>query len=312
MILLFSALLVVSALLPGIVSRAAETEEPVTHSDCRYWTGGPTGTASSTTRDLTFPQDDIFRPLVADPKQPRFFISYQHARFRDIGKTINAGFVSFGETFGLVGRRHDECNGWQLGVQGAVFAQFNLDAASHDLINADYVLGFPVTWRQGPFSARVRLYHQSSHLGDEFLLNNPGVQRVNLSFEELESIFSVDLPWIRLYGGGGYLVHREPALERGKVQWGGEIRRPDRPSPILRNVIADLRIVPLAAVNVTQFEQLAWNLNTNVMAGVEWYRPGASRRLRLLFNYYHGFNPYGQFFINQRLESFGIGFYFTL
>ena len=32
------------------------------------------------------------------------------------------------------------------------------------------------------------------------------------------------------------------------------------------------------------------------------------RRFRILANYYHGFNPYGQFF-NQKIESFGIGFY---
>lgn len=102
-----------------------------------------------------------------------------------------------------------------------------------DLINADYVVGIPVSWRSGLFSTRLRLYHQSSHLGDEFLLANPGVNRVDLSFEAVEAILSLDAPggWGRVYAGGSYLVHREPAaLERSGVQWGLELR--DRTSSI--------------------------------------------------------------------------------
>jgi hypothetical protein len=63
-------------------------------------------------------------------------------------------------------------------------------------------------------------------------------------------------------------------------------------------------------VNVMAWEQLAWTLNVKVVAGVEWYRPGATRRIALLLNYYHGFNPYGQFF-NQPVESVGTALYFT-
>jgi hypothetical protein len=51
-----------------------------------------------------------------------------------------------------------------------VFAQFDLDSTSDDLLNADYVVGLPLTFRRAGFSARGRFYHQSSHLGDELLL----------------------------------------------------------------------------------------------------------------------------------------------
>ena len=68
---------------------------------------------------------------------------------------------------GPAGARKDA---WQLSISGAVFAQFNLDASSMDLINADYIIGFPLSYRNGSWSARARLFHQSSHLGDDFLL----------------------------------------------------------------------------------------------------------------------------------------------
>ena len=55
---------------------------------------------------------DLFRPLLADPKQSQFFISIN--RFRSSGVRYTTASVGFGETFGLhrfVGSR--EGNGLQ-------------------------------------------------------------------------------------------------------------------------------------------------------------------------------------------------------
>ncbi|MER3423899.1 MAG: DUF1207 domain-containing protein, partial [Nitrospiraceae bacterium] len=229
--------------------------------------------------------------------------SYQAVRALNAQQSVNVGLAGFGENFGVWARRTG-CDGWQVGVLGGVFAQFNLDAPSADLINADYIIGIPISWRSGPLSARVRLYHQSSHLGDEFLLGNPGFNRINLSFEELEGIFSVDFWWIRVYGGGGYLVSREPDLDRVRGQWGAELRLPPLPLPEPGSP------VPVVGADFKSFEQLNWEINANVVAGLEWSGSKTTRRLRLLVNYYHGFNPYGQLF-NQKIETIGIGLYFA-
>ena len=78
--------------------------------------------------------------------------------------------------------------GFQISISGSVFAQFDLDVNSYDLLNADYIVGIPITMRTGAFSARLRLYHQSSHLGDEFLLReeDPTFVRENISYESAE------------------------------------------------------------------------------------------------------------------------------
>jgi hypothetical protein len=85
--------------------------------------------------------------------------------------------------------RHED-NGLQLSVEGALFAQFNLDSASHDLINADYTIGIPATYRHGDNSLRFRIYHQSSHLGDEFLQSINTPEQINLSYEAIDLIYS--------------------------------------------------------------------------------------------------------------------------
>ncbi len=145
------------------------------------------------------------------------------------------GSVGFGDNFGMIGKRNG-CDGWQVGILPGVFAQFDMDAGSNALINADYVIGIPVSFRSGLFSTRVRFFHQSSHLGDEFLLNNPGVTRTDLSFEVLEAILSLDAPggWGRVYAGGAHALHVSPSgLDRNSVHWGMELRGPTIKAPLL-------------------------------------------------------------------------------
>jgi len=258
------------------------------------------------------PEDDVFRPLLADPKEPRFSGSLQRVRFRDVGESLDAAFVGFGGTFGLWGLRQEKnCNGLQVNIFAAVFSQFNLDAPSSDLINSDFQFGLPLTLRHGPLSVRLRVFHQSSHVGDEFLLNNPGFNRVNLSFEMVEAIASLHLGWARVYGGGGYLYNRKPALDRGTLQWGLELRAPRRPSLFFGSLVEGLLFAPVFGADFRSVEQLGWNINSSLLGGLEWSRPASTRRLRLLLSYYRGRNPYGQFF-DQKIETYGIGFYIEL
>ncbi|MBK5280850.1 MAG: DUF1207 domain-containing protein [Nitrospiraceae bacterium] len=299
----------------GSVARAgeAEGEKVAPPLDCRYDTATQASAAEEpgSTVSIPFPGGDVFRPLLADPKQPQTFAILQAVKARDSNTSATVGSVGLGENFGFYSRRRG-CNGWQVGLLAGVFSQFDLNAPSYDLINTDYVAGIPLSWRRGLFSTRMRLYHQSTHLGDEFVLHNPGVGRVNYSYEEAEAILSLDAPggWGRLYAGGGYLLHREPGnLDRLKAQAGVELRGPTWGSgPIERFVSGPLVMTPVFGADFKTFEQLHWTLNANVVGGLEFARAGALRRFRVLVNYYHGNNPYGQFY-GQKVESVGLGIY---
>jgi hypothetical protein len=72
-----------------------------------------------------------------------------------------------------------------------------------------------------------------------------------------------------------------------------------------------LLITPVLGADFRSIEQFSWNINASVQGGLEWSHISGKRRLRLLLNYYRGRNPYGQFF-NQKVEVFGVGFYFQL
>lgn len=261
--------------------------------------------ASAVTAEVIgLPARDVFAPLLADPKEPRFLISVLSAESAQRDTTVGA--VAYGENFGLVRWPGDsEGDGWQLNLAGGVFAQFDLDAPSMDLINADYTIGVPVTYRRRAFSTRVRVYHQSSHLGDEFLLREQP-ERVNLSYEALEVLGSYDLGAWRLYGGGEYLFHREPEeLDAGVLHTGVEYRHPRRAFRIGNVGLARF----VAAVDVKSIEQHDWGTAVSLKTGFE-FRPArgseqAGRHWSLLAEYYDGPSPYGQF-LTEKITCWGL------
>ena len=276
--------------------------------DCRY--GQTDEKIDGEAVGEAFPSDDLFRPLLADPKQPQFFAIWQQSRARADNSSFSLGSVAIGENFGFYTNRKG-CNGWQVGLLTGVFAQFNLDEKNASLINTDFNVGVPLSWRSGNWSARLRYYHQSSHLGDEYLGSHPEIKPSSFILEEAEGILSYDYRWLRLYGGAAVLVHREPStIDRTRVQWGFEARAPSMRTRILEPFLNRLIVTPVLSGDFKSHEELSWIINTNVLGGFEWSRTGSRRRFRIMATYFHGHNPYGQFY-NQKIESIGVGAYFT-
>jgi uncharacterized protein DUF1207 len=247
------------------------------------------------------PSRALFDPLLADVRWPRFSAEYQ-AYHKDpiLG---NVGAANFGGTLPIIQGPLPFEGRWEGGVQAGVFSIFDLDASSHDLVNADYFFSIPLTARWGWFSTMLRVYHQSSHLGDEFLLRT-GVDRINLSYEAVDIIPSFDLwNWGRIYFGGGYLFDTDPSNLKNKyVQWGGEVKSPVAFWGWLR---------PIAALDCKRFEEQHWSTDYSARAGFQFENEKIfkSRRLLLLGEYYKGHSPNGQFF-ERRIEFFGVGLHF--
>jgi hypothetical protein len=262
---------------------------------------------------VPLPRGDVFCPLLADPKGQRSFVSY--LREKDDEGEHDVGSVGISDAFGLLRVGGAKAgNGFQISIAGSVFAQFDLDVSSYDLMNADYTIGLPITFRYNAFSGRLRLFHQSSHLGDELLLreDNPDFRRENISFESAEALISLDGGPLRVYGGGEFLLRRDPEdLERSLLHGGIELRPAKR---LVRfGSIAGVRFV--AGGDVKASEQQDWKPALSLRTGFEFDRPRDTdpqgRRWGLLFEAYDGPSPYGQFF-RRDVRYFGAGIHFTL
>ena len=253
-----------------------------------------------------FPRGDVFCPLIADPKGDGSFVSYVRGTSSSAFGT-DLWSVGIGDRFGLFRWNGPNLGeGVQFGVAGNVYAQFDLNTPSFDLINADYTIGLPLTFRRGPVSSRVRVYHQSSHLGDEFLLRS-SIQRENFAFESLEGIVSVDLGPARAYAGGEYLFSRTPRNLVSRVAHGGvELRQ----GGALLPVGGSTRVGFVAALDVKSADELDWAIAWSARAGFEFrHTPEAehrSKRWSILGEFYDGPSPYGQFF-REEVSYYGVG-----
>jgi Protein of unknown function (DUF1207) len=255
-----------------------------------------------------FPQDQIFCPLLADPKEARSFISFLRGTFRSLddpsGEGTSIASVGLGDSFGLVrwgGPTAGE--GLQLDVIGSIFAQFDLGTSSNDLINADYIIGLPLTFRRSGFSARVRIYHQSSHLGDEYLLRGDDIQRENLSFESLEVLVSQELGPLRAYVGAERIFRREPDALPSELFHAGVEVRSGRAG----------RIQLVGGLDLKTTERHDWSPAMSGRVGLEAGRPGRgghpARLVTLMLELYEGPSPYGQFFQDD-ISYVGVGLHF--
>jgi hypothetical protein len=249
------------------------------------------------------PQGAIFQPALADPKEPRFFAAYLLARSPHLAPRL--GSVGFGQTITLLGARD-----WQLAIAAGVFSQFNMQSSTTDLMNTDYLVGLPLTYRRGAVAARFQLYHQSSHLGDEYIVHTHA-QRVRFSFEAAELLLSDVVGNWRVYGGGEYLfTHAPDDLKPGMVHGGAEYRQA-QPLVHLGRLAARL----VAGLDARGVEDSGWQVGWSLTTGLEFAdhldAPVFGWRWRVLLTAYAGPSPYGQFY-RDHVSFIGLGVGFAL
>jgi len=252
----------------------------------------------------SLPIGHLFKPLLADPRWPHFSSAYRNYVGDRINGRNNAS-VSFGETLPFYrGNVGGTAMQWEVGLQAGVFSEFNLDARSSDLINSDFIVSAYSSGRSGPAGVFLRVYHQSSHLGDEFLLQTQ-LERVNLSYEGADIRFSWEFPHgLRGYAGGGGIFHKEPkALKTWSTQYGIEFRSPWR--------FESFALRPIAGIDVRHHEQNGWSADVSLRAGLQVDNVVTyGRTLQFLLEYASGNSPTGQFYKSE-VDYVGFGAHYN-
>ena len=278
--------------IPGVVGAEVYTGSPPEGTP-----GAAVVQATTPTSGSKFlPRGLLVDPLHADLRWPHFGASY---------RSLSGGgkeFASaFGESFAVYRDAAPFEGEWELGIQAGVFGLFDTEKRSIDLINADYTFGIVASYRADKLSGFLRIKHQSSHLGDEFLLNNPQVNRINLSYEELDLKLSYDLTtWLRVYGGAGTIVRKDPStLGRETTQGGVELKSPW--------LFLGGKVRPVAYADFQTHARTNWSVGQSIMAGLQFENARiGDRKLQVLGEYYSGPRPDGQLF-TQRVEWIGMG-----
>ncbi|MFA5250022.1 MAG: DUF1207 domain-containing protein [Parachlamydiales bacterium] len=262
-------------------------------------------------RGIWFPQTtELYQPMIASPRCVTYSINYR-AYDKVMGRKSVS--ISMGDDFPVF--RWLDISRWrgdlQVGIEACMWAVFNLDPhpdlyGGTELVNTDFYVGIPLSFATNKWSFKGRVYHISSHVGDEFLENHPSFFRKNPSYEAVDFFMSFQArEHLRLYAGPGFILHSDNSfpMKKGYVEYGTEIR-------FLGYKFYYHRLYGnwVVAAHFRNWQYLKWDFDGTFLLGYEFSKlQGVGRKIRFLTTCHTGFSVEGQF-SRQRTTYGQIGF----
>jgi hypothetical protein len=238
------------------------------------------------------PDGLIYHSYLAGIKEPRFAINWMNER--GLGDLWD---VTLGGRVGIL--RYGNCSlgypqGWQVDMEGGVMPRLSQDD-DLDLQSSDYRFGIPITYGRGNTQYKFAFYHLSSHVGDEFLENNPGFVRINYSRDAF--VLGVShYPWpaLRLYGEMGFAFRSDGGSKPWEFQFGVDYAPAHE---------TGVRGAPFAAANAHLREDVDFGGSGVLQAGWAWRGSGTRQLFRAGLQYYNGKSSQFQFFDRSEQQT---------
>lgn len=203
--------------------------------------------------------------------------------------------VALGENFPLFSLQGGE-RPIALGLGSQVYARFSLSDPKTSLISHDWVVGVNATAALGSWDLTVELYHESSHLGDEY------EDRFHVS--RLDWTREVGAVWagyrtgnLRFSASGSYVLMDALDLERPGLALGIDWRG----GPMGR--IFDAPVRPIAGLFSEAAGATQWRVSTSAKLGIA-FLSGSGRELGFAVIAHDGLSTQRQFY---RRESRYLG-----
>jgi hypothetical protein len=245
------------------------------------------------------PDGLIYHSYWAGVHEPRLGVQLIRARegdsFWDATVGGRVGLLRYGNGDPL----HPQ--GWQLDVEGAAIPRLTLDNV-RDMETVDFRGGVPLTYGVGDWQFKFAYYHLSSHLGDEFAINNPGSLDERINYVRDSVVFGASyyvVPVMRLYGEAGYALNATGGAEPWEFQFGTEL---SRPGP------TGLHGTPFLALNGHLRQEHNFGGDFTAEAGWLW-RGNSGQTMRIGAFYFNGKSSQFQTFDNAE-EQVGMGVWY--
>jgi hypothetical protein len=259
--------------------------------------------------ELTAPSDEpwdwqllptgiIYKSYLASQKESRFATQFNHIpewndTFWEPTLGARVAIVRFGDREAVLPQ------GFQIDAEGSAQTRLNL-TDNVDVTSVDFRGGVPLTYGYGPWRLKAGYYHLSSHLGDEFLLKNPGYPRLNFARDVLllgaAYYLSDDF---RIYGELGWAFFTDVS-EPWELQFGFDYV-PAAPT--------GARGAPFVAMNGHLREELNFSGNFTIQAGWAW-RSAQSGSLFRIGGHYSNGASWQYSFYDQFEQQLGLGIWY--
>ena len=237
------------------------------------------------------PKPNKFPVLWADLDEANLAISLGQLDF--LGETKSAVLVSGGMRHKIKDFNWGENQSLTFNAFGQIRSQFDveqLDTRNNRggaLINTDFSVGGELVKSMKHWNWRFAYAHRSTHLGDEFIIDNPQylIERVNLSYETVKWTAHKNFNQWDVYAGVGLVTRSEPSdLGKTMYQLGWQFQGN-----------RFLGVKPLWAVDPNSWAAYDRKIRVTMRAGIEvdqW----TAHPFQLMLEYQDGQSPYGQFY----------------
>lgn len=175
-----------------------------------------------------------------------------------------------------------------LGLGSQVYGRFSLDDSKTALISVDWVAALNTTAQLGALAVTMQLYHESSHLGDEYE-DRFQAERVDWSREVVAGWATYGTGNWRLTGGASYVLYDGLSLPKAEaaigVDFGGG-----------RHRILARTVEPVLGLYVEAAAATRWRLSNSAKLGLEFRGRQGTRRVGLAIIAHDGLSTQRQFF----------------
>ncbi len=197
---------------------------------------------------------------------------------------------------------------WEILGELASFTQFEWTLVDNEqqrnLINVDYRIAFSYIRQISKNTFRLRFFHVSSHLGDDYIIRN----RINqysenkVNYEQMEFTYFYDYtPKLKVYVGAGSVVRpnsiRLPFSYHGGFQFNSTEENNQWGFSF--------------GGNIKGFQETEFRPGVKLGIGPAYFTENKPEPIRLILEYYNGHLPYSQFEEDQ-IEWLGLGLYFYI
>lgn len=219
----------------------------------------------------------VYRSYLAAPKESRFASYWNYDQnlgsVWDITLGGRVSMLRYGNTDPLLPR------GFEIQIEGAAFPRLNPNY-NMDLDACDFRFGIPLAYSHGPWEHKLAFYHLSSHLGDELMIREPWIERINYSRDAI--VLGLAYRWtpdLRLYAEAAWSFKADGGAEPWEFQFGADY------SPIIPT---GFKPMPFFALNGYLRQELNFGGNFVAQTGLQWRSAFNGGRFRMGVEYYNG------------------------
>lgn len=223
---------------------------------------------------------------------------------------LNSQYLPFGigVAQSIASKKLDDDASWEILGELGAFTQFEWKLIENEqqrnLINTDYRINFSYIRQQNKNTYRLRFFHVSSHLGDDYLIrNNISEYSVNkVNYEQLEFTFFHDYSsQLKTYVGIGSVVRPNSIRLPFSYHAGFQYNSADKINQWGFSF----------GGNVKGSQETDFNPGVKIGIGPAYFVENKTDPVRLILEYYNGNLPYSQF-EESHIEWFGLGLYFYI